>query len=188
MIRKFGSVDFGPSEARRIALAAESWSQWMPNIRSTRVLESSQQRILVEVQRVQGRRVHKTRLELLPNSTGYTELQVSGLAKRWDLDWQFRPAPSGVGTVISCKFDVDFGFFGLFVSRRTVQRAVDKTFDKILRGLEAQASRDRSERPDRALEPESSLEDVRHIRIFTTESGLEIWLGDSKYVAERVHS
>ena len=185
MIRKFGSVAVDPDQAREIALAAEHWPQWMPNIKSTKVIEQSAQRTLVEVRRSQGRRMHKTRLELLPTSSGYTERQISGLARRWELDWEFRKAPGGEGAIVSCRFDVDLGFFGIFIPRRTVQRLVDRTFEKILRGLEAQARGTVEGGEESRLRPVLSLADVESIRIFATESELEIWLGDRKYVAER---
>jgi ribosome-associated toxin RatA of RatAB toxin-antitoxin module len=181
MIRKFGSVDAPPPEVRRILLDIESWPQWMPGIRATRILERSEKRILAEVTRSEFGAVHKTRLEFFLSSTGYLERQVKGIARRWEGDWRIVESPSGNGSIVSCNLDVDLGFYGIFMPGRMMQRTIDRSFEKIMRGVEKRVERQRSaSATDRSS---SLLAGVHRIQVFATPTGLEIWLDDRKYVA-----
>jgi len=184
MIRKFGSLEASPEVARRTLLDLESWPEWMPNIRSLEVLERSESRIVAAVRRAEYGTVHNTRLEFLLTPTGYVERQLSGMARKWEGDWQFQPAPGGEGSVVSCRLEVDLGLFGIFMPRRAVQRVVDRTFEEILRRVDQRVSGGKSISAATAADARTAL-DVGRIRILATPSRLEIWLGDRKYVARR---
>jgi len=181
MIRKFGGVDAPPEEVRRILLDIESWPQWMPNIRATRVLERSEKRILAEVTRAEFGAVHKTRLEFLLSATGYLERQVKGFTRRWEGDWRIVGSPTGHGSIVSCKLEVDLGIYGIFMPGRVLQRTIDRSFEKIMRGVEKRVERQHN---DSTTDRSGSLLDgVDRIQVFATPTGLEIWLDDRKYVA-----
>lgn len=184
MIRKFGGVDVLPDETLRVLLDVESWPQWMPNIRSTRILERSDKRILADVTRAEFGAVHNTRLEFLIGASGYLERQVKGLARKWEGDWRVVESPDGTGSIVSCKLEVDLGLYGFLMPGRLVQRTVDRSFEAIMRGVEKRARR--SEYYGAAAAGvRSLLEGVERIQVFSTPSGLEIWLDDRKYVARR---
>jgi ribosome-associated toxin RatA of RatAB toxin-antitoxin module len=182
VIRKFGSVDAAPGEVLRILLDIESWPQWMPNIRATRVLERAEKRILADVTRAEFGAVHNTRLEFLLGANGYRERQVKGIARKWEGDWRIVESKDGRGSIVSCKLDVDLGFYGFFMPGRLVQRTVDHSFEKIVRGIENRVDREREPAPADDMSG-SPLEGVERIQVFATPTGLEIWLDERKYIA-----
>lgn len=182
MIRKFGGVDASPEETLRVLLDIESWPEWMPNIRATRILERTENRILADVTRAEFGAVHNTRLEFLIGAGGYLERQVKGLARKWEGDWRIVAAPGGRGSVVSCKLDVDLGLYGFLMPGRLVQRTVDQSFEKIMRGV-SRRSRQPEKMVEAPTESRSPLEGVECIQVFATPTGLEVWLDGRKYTA-----
>lgn len=181
MIRKFGTVDVPVEVVRWIFSDIESWPQWMPTVRAVRILERSQTRALVEVDRVHRRRIQKTTFEFHFDPHGYRERQVAGMAKKWESAWRFQAGPRNIGTLISCRLELDMGFIGLFAPSRMIQRWIDRTFEATLQGLRDQAHLAGSKSTDgEIVQPEAR---PSRIQVFATPTALEIWVGDRKYVA-----
>ncbi len=181
MIRKFGTVDVPVEAVRRMFTDIESWPQWMPAVRAIRVLERSTTRALVEIDRVQRRRTQTTTFELLFQSNGYRERQVAGMAKKWESDWRYQHGPQNIGTLVSCRLELDMGLIGLLAPSRMIQRWIDRTFERTLQGIQDQAQLTASEAAvGEGAHPESR---VLRLQVFATPTELEIWIGDRKYVA-----
>ncbi len=181
MIRKFGTVDAPVEVVRALFADIESWPQWMPTVREVRVLERSETRVLAEIDRIQRRRVQTTTFEFLFSSNGQIERQIAGMAKKWESNWRFQTGPRNTGTLVSCRLDLDMGLMGLLAPSRMIQRWIDETFEKTLRG-----AREQARLPDAATavvgaEPAAP---VPRVQIFATPTELEIWIGDRKYVAQ----
>ncbi|MCP4202724.1 MAG: hypothetical protein GY769_12415 [bacterium] len=181
MIRKFGTVDAPVEVVRGLFANLESWPQWMPAVREVRVLERSETRALAEIDRTHGRRIHTTTFEFLFNPNGQRERQVAGIARKWESDWRFQVGPQDTGTLVSCRLELNMGLIGLLAPSRMIQRWIDRTFEKTLRGIREQARLSESEA---ALESGAPGEfHMPGIQVFATPTELEIWIGDRKYVA-----
>ncbi len=181
MTHKFGTVDAPMEEVRRCFSDIESWPQWMPGVRAVRVLERSDTRALVALDRVSRRRIQKTTVELFFTPNGVHERQVAGQVKNWDARWRFQVGPRNTGTLVSCRLELDLGLVGLFVSAKKIQRWIDRTFEEALQGVRDQL---RLEGSTRAAEERARPEPrVSRIQVFATPTELEIWIDDRKYVA-----
>lgn len=181
MIRKLGRIEAPPEKVRAMFRDVSRWSEWLPSIVSTRVVETTPESCLATVDQVLHGGVRRQTIELRFTSQGHVERQIEGRLKRYEADWRFTRDHEGHGTLISASIRLDLGFLGLFVSRRTVQRTIDRTFEDTLQGARKQI---------RALEAPASgpsekvdLPTRARIRVYETMGGLEIWVGDRRYVA-----
>lgn len=181
MIRKFGTVDAPVEVVRRLFSDIEAWPQWMPTVRDVRVVERSDTRTVAEIDRIHRRRVQTTTFEFLFSPNGQVERQVAGMAKKWESSWRFQAGPQGIGTLVSCRLDLNMGLIGLFAPSKLIQRWIDRTFAKTLLGVRDQARLAGSKTA--AGEIEQPLERISRIEVFATATELEIWIGDRKYVA-----
>ena len=180
MIRKFGTVDAPVETVRALFADLDSWPQWMPTVRDVRVRERSANRAVAEIDRVPGRRVQTTTFEFLFNPNGHLERQLAGKAKKWESDWRFQVGPQNTGTLVSCRLELDMGFIGLLAPARMIQRWIDQTFEKTLRGARDQVHLAAAKSTVTHGAPAAA---VATIRVFATPTELEIWIGDRKYVA-----
>ncbi len=133
MIRKLARIDAPTEVVIDIFRDTDNWPQWMPGVASTRTLESSDDRRLVEViLLVLGRR-QVQKLECREQDGRLTHRQVEGWFRKWEAVWTFRPPPEGLGTTVSLTLDFDLGFAGLFVPRKLlgnwVRGLIDNTVD-----------------------------------------------------------
>jgi ribosome-associated toxin RatA of RatAB toxin-antitoxin module len=181
LTHKFGTVDAPVAEVHRCFSDIESWPQWMPGVRAIRVLERSGARALVELDRSTRRRRQKTTAELVFTPNGLHERQVTGPIKEWDAKWRFQVGPGNAGTLVSCQLELDLGFIGLFVPAKSIERWIDRTFEKVLQGVRDQLRLARS--ANVAEERAQPAARTSRIQVFATPTELEIWIDDRKYVA-----
>jgi len=184
MIRKLGRVSAPLGIVRSMFFDIESWPDWMPDFRAVRLLDGSGDRLLYEVKQVQGSGIRTSRLEYRFHETGYAERLVSKgyLMKAWTADWNFQEPPAGDGTVVTCRVEAKVRFLGIAAPRMIVQSVIDKYFARLLVSAEAQARRLMT--PEKADdEPRTGAPEQVRIQLFATPDGLEVWIGDQKYVA-----
>lgn len=184
MIRKYGRVSAPVAIVRSMFFDIESWPEWMPDFRAVRLLEDAGDYLLYEVKQVQGNGIRTSRLEYRFHETGYAERLVSKgyLMKAWTADWNFQKPPAGEGTIVTCRVDAKVRFLGIAPPRMIVQSIIDKYFARMLASAEEQARLLMT--PD---EVETRIDSVPaeqvQIQLFATPDGLEVWIGDQKYVA-----
>lgn len=181
MIRKLGRINAAPATVRALFQDMARWPEWLPSIVSTEIVESDEERCLAQVGQVLNGRTSRQTIELRFTPQGYVERQTVGRLKRYETDWRFLPDREGGGTLVSARIRLDLGFAGLFVSRRTVQRAIDRTFEETLRGAHEQIHAHDASGPERPSEAPFPRE--TRIRVYETETGLEIWIDDRRYIA-----
>ena len=181
MIRKFGTVDAPVDVVRGIFADIESWPQWMPSVQTTRILERSDSRVVAEIDRRIGRRARTATFEFRFKPDGHVEHQIRGSAKKWESQWRFQVGPRHVGTLVSCRLQLDMGIIGLLASSKRIQRWIDRTFEETLDGLQRQARLD----ADKTVAGKGARSEVpiSRIQVFATATGLEIWIDGRKYVA-----
>ena len=181
MIRKFGRIDAPPTTVRALFRDLARWPEWLPSIVSTEIVERDDDRCLALVEQVLNGRISRQTIEFRFTPQGYVERQTAGRLKRYEADWRFLPDREGGGTLVTAAIRLDLGFSALFISRRTVQRAIDRTFEETLRGAHKQLHLIRPASPGPPTEATAPQE--TRIRVYETAAGLEIWIGDRRYVA-----
>jgi ribosome-associated toxin RatA of RatAB toxin-antitoxin module len=180
MIRKYTRLDASPHTLKAIFRDVERWPTWMPGMESLELLEESDSRKLVEVrERLMGR-VTTRRLELRFDHEGHTETQVAGRLKRWKTVWRFAEPPTGSGTVISTRIEIDLGMLGYLVSKRRVQRTIDEAYEQLVGRAEARARRREALRVPTVwgVLPGQELK----IKVYETPTELEVWFGERRFV------
>ncbi len=181
MLRKFGRIDAPVELVKEHFLDLASWPEWMPTIKSARVLETSSDRLVAEFRQHSMGRVSTLQMEFLIRPSGYLERQLAGRLRRWDAEWKFSPPPEGSGTVVSMRLDVEVGGLGSLAPKRMVYRAIGRIFDQIIVNVQQRLSRRLAARDaERAAGGEA--EELR-VRIFTAGEEIEIEIGDRRFVA-----
>ena len=180
MIRKYARIDAKPATVRAIFRDVERWPSWMPTIDDLEVLESSAERKLVEVrERMMGRAMTRT-LELRFDEEGFVERQTRGRLRRWKTVWRFIEPPTGSGTVVSTRIDIDLGLMKYVIRKAALQRMIDRFHEEIVGRAEARARRREELRVPTVwgVLPGQRLS----IRVYETPTELEVWFGDRRFV------
>ena len=180
MIRKYARFDAEPHTVKAIFRDVKNWPAWMPSIETLRVLEDEGDRFLVVTREHMLGRVTTRQLEIRFDNQGYTETQIAGRLRRWQTTWRFSEPPTGRGTVASTQIDIDLGLLRYFIPRRTVQRAVDRSYQAIVDRAEARARRFEARRQSTIWSTAPGQELT--IRVYETPTELEVWFGDRRFV------
>ncbi len=182
MIRKFAHLAAPRQRAQEILGDIAEWPQWLPGVRSVEILERGRDRLRVDVrQKVRGWALDQV-LELRYRADGFSQHQISGRLRRWDLNWRFFAPPDGGGTTLALEIDFDLGLMGLLMPARMLQRTIDQLFGEVASAAEGHLAE--------VLAAESApavAEGPPMVEIFETpEGGLEVWLDGRRYALRAV--
>lgn len=183
MLRKFARVDAPPELVKEHYLDVASWPEWVPTIKSARVLEVSPERRVAEFRRLSMGRWSTQTMEFLVHPHGYRERQVMGQMRQWDADWEFRPLPQESGTVVSMRLDVEMKGFASLAPKRAVYRYIGRVFDQMAARTEARLRR-RSEAGAEAVGSEA--EEELRVRIYLAGDEVEVEIGERRFVGHEV--
>lgn len=180
MIRKYARLDAKPHTVKQVFRDIERWPSWMPGMESLEVLEHSAERSLVETRERQMGRLATRRLEVLITPDGYTETQLAGPIKHWKTVWRFSEPPVGSGTVVSTQVEIELGLLRFLISKRRIQRMIDRMYEQIIDRAEARARRLESRRMPTVwgVLPGQKLS----IKVYETPAELEVWFGERRFV------
>ncbi len=171
MIRKLTHIDAPAEVVRSVVRDTDAWPRWMPDMASTRTLDSGAGRRQIEATfLVMGRR-RVQHLDCREQDGSLIHRQVIGWFHEWQATWAFLPPPEGRGSVVSLSVELDAGIAGLLLSRKVlsgwIRGWVDDTVDR-LRGR-AQRSVRRRREPTPAVELGQPV-----LQVYETADGFEV--------------
>jgi hypothetical protein len=181
MIRKmYGQIDAPVDLVRSIFIDPENWPLWLPGVEEVTVLSRSEKGFLVDVGgRYLGRQMHGE-MECIIQPDGLRQRQLSGWLKQWDTLWRFLTPPDGRGTTLACEVEMNLGLLGVFTPSRMVHSFVDRVFADTREQVDRRTRELQTEK--RAIPEHLAAEVTRLLRVYETPSGLEVWIGERRYL------
>jgi len=183
MIKKVGRVDAPLDLVKSMFTDVASWPQWMPGVRSAKLLEEGESSKRFELRQRQGGRELTQEMEFRLDAGGMRQIQVSGAFRKWEADWRFLLPPDKRGTTLAVTLELELGLLGSLAPSRWIRETLDRMFDDMMEAARQRARRMIAEGGDTVSETRRGDEIV--VEIFETASGLELWLGGRKYVLHR---
>jgi hypothetical protein len=180
MIRKYAQIDAKVMTVKEIFRDLERWPTWMPGMETLEVLEHEPGFSLVAVKERQLGHLANRRLEIRDTPDGFTETQLAGPLRGWRTQWRLSESPNGRSTVASTTLEIDLGLLRFLISKRRVQRLIDRNYAQIISRVEARARRLEARRTPTVwgVQPGQALK----IKVYETPTELELWFGERRFV------
>lgn len=184
MIKKMTSMAVPVDSVQEVFKEIEAWPQWMPAIRHIRVLEKTESAAQIEVRSVMLGMEFDQTMNFRILGRRIVQKQIAGRFKKWEADWRFLPSPDGAGTTLSMSLDMDFGFLGMFVPRRTVANEVNEWFNELAARAEARTKNRLLQRSSAAVAGNvpAPAQGETLLQVYQTADGLELWIGQLRFV------
>ena len=179
MIRKFARFDAPIDVVSEMFQDLERWPEWMPGVRSMRVLERSESSLTVETVQTQMGRTLRQIVKVRLGPRFLQQRQVRGRFRRWSADWRFLEPPGGRGTTVALELDIDLGVLGVLVPARTMQNAVDQIFTGTVRAARSRLQRLTADRAAAAVAAGAAGEPL--IQVFLVDDVLEVRIGERRF-------
>jgi ribosome-associated toxin RatA of RatAB toxin-antitoxin module len=186
LIHNYATLDAPPEVVKELLGQIDRWSEWMPNVKSSRVTERDDEKTVVGMTMVfMGVSIKQT-MEITPTPEGVRQHQTAGRFKRWDADWKLQPSDNNLGTTVSFTLDVDPGLMGSLISKKRLAKLINEWFARLVPRVDEYAIQIASqiavaEMSSVALPAEKTTSETL-IQVFQTAKGLEIWLLGKRYV------
>ncbi len=173
MIRKYIHIEAPVETVTALFHDYERWAEWMPGIRSVKVLERTGDLITIKLTHSQMGQTLRQIVECRLLPTGLAQRQIKGRFRKWDTKWRFQPSPKGSGTTIALEFDLDIGMLDMVLFSGLVRRSVDRMVRVCARNIQ-----NRLDAQSGVQQPLAAHESEILLQVFDIGGELEVRVGD----------
>ncbi|MCP4902521.1 MAG: SRPBCC family protein [bacterium] len=173
MIRKYVHVDAPVEDVAALFHHLEGWPEWMPGIRSVKILSRSNEMVTAKFVHRQMGQTFSQIVECRLQEDGLVQHQKKGRFRKWEMNWQFRTAPAGGGTTIALEMDIDIGALNSILFSGLLRRSADQIVRDCARNIRRRLYVQAGDRPTA-----SALDSEILLQVFERDGELEVRIGD----------
>ncbi len=158
---------------------SETWPTWMPGVQTVKTVRDGDQHRVVLVTGSFAGMNFSHEMELKVGTDTVRQFQKEGWPVKWGITWRFTQPPDRLGTTVLAEIELEFAPFAP-VPKKMVNSMMRRMMEESLVALKKRAHLLREDRPETVVEAEVGEKTL--LSVYQTEHGLEVVVGDQKWV------
>ncbi len=179
MIRKMTHMDLPLDLLHEVFSDSDAWPEWMPGVRTVRTLQDGKNHRLVLAKGSYAGISFHHEMDVSWGKDRVRHAQRKGWPVKWAANFRFITPPDGLGTTVLAELETEFAPFAP-VPKKVIKTILRRMMKDTLAASRKRALHLCAARPK--PKTEIPAEDKVLLSVYRTEEGLEVTLGDKRWV------